>query len=123
MFQQERGMKTCDVPIAYVTKNSSCAISSRLLYTTTMLTGCIFWSFHSLLSLNNQFVNYFSSNYISPDVIVAFNCGLYRETGFQGSDSWGKTLPYLLKVLKTQFLLKIFHLTSIQYEIKRLGFL
>jgi len=46
-------------------------------------------------TLYHDYVN--SSNYISPDVIVAFNCGLYRETGFQGSDSWGKTLPYLLK--------------------------
>ena len=39
-----------------------------------------------------------SSSYIRPDVIVAFNCGLYRQTGFQGSDSWAKTLPCLLQV-------------------------
>lgn len=39
-----------------------------------------------------------SKNYIRPDVVVAFNCGLYRQTGFQGSDSWAKTLPCLLKV-------------------------
>jgi len=46
-------------------------------------------------TLYHDYVN--SSNYISPDVIVAFNCGLYRETGFKGSDSWAKTIPYLLK--------------------------
>ena len=39
-----------------------------------------------------------SKNYIRPDVVVAFNCGLYRQTGFQGSDSWAKTIPCLLKV-------------------------
>lgn len=38
-------------------------------------------------------------SYIRPDVVVAFNCGLYRETGFQGTDSWDSTIPYLLKVL------------------------
>ncbi|KAI9557473.1 hypothetical protein GHT06_017301 [Daphnia sinensis] len=38
-----------------------------------------------------------SKNYIRPDVVVAFNCGLYRQTGFQGSDSWAKTIPCLLK--------------------------
>ena len=30
-------------------------------------------------------------------MIVAFNCGLYRETGFDGTDSWAKTIPHLLK--------------------------
>ena len=34
----------------------------------------------------NVFFLFFGrKTYIRPDIIVAYNCGLYRETGFQGT--------------------------------------
>lgn len=39
-----------------------------------------------------------SKKYVRPDIVAAFNCGLYRSTGFEGKDSWGETIPALVNV-------------------------
>ncbi|CAG7728844.1 unnamed protein product [Allacma fusca] len=34
-------------------------------------------------------------SFVRPHIICAFNCGMYRKTGFNGEDTWSPTIPLL----------------------------
>ncbi|XP_071445081.1 myb-like protein X [Hetaerina americana] len=46
-----------------------------------------------------------SSSFKQPDIICAFNCGIYRVTGFNNQDTWGPTIKSMVKDINIPVLL------------------
>ncbi|XP_046405639.1 titin homolog [Ischnura elegans] len=45
--------------------------------------------------LYHDYVN--ASSFVKPDLICAFNCGIYRFTGYNNKDTWGPTIASMVK--------------------------
>lgn len=60
-----------------------------------------------------------SDSYVQPDLICAYNAGLYRNTGYNGMDTWEDTIESILK-LDTPIAITSYTSEEIAEDMKRL---
>lgn len=60
-----------------------------------------------------------SSKYTKPDIICAFNAGMYRVTGFNGEDTWGLSIQEMIKS-KVPLLITEYTSMELNYDLKRI---
>ena len=60
-----------------------------------------------------------SSQYTKPDIICAFNAGMYRITGFNGEDTWGLSIQEMIKS-KVPLLITEYTSIELNYDLKRI---
>ncbi|KAG8238204.1 hypothetical protein J437_LFUL018087 [Ladona fulva] len=57
--------------------------------------------------------------FTKPDIVCAFNCGIYRFTGFDKQDTWGPTMSSMLKYPNTPIILTAYTAVEAPKDVKR----
>jgi splicing suppressor protein 51 len=68
--------------------------------------------------LYHDFLN--SKNYKKPDLISAFNAGLYRLTDFEGKDTWSPTIEAMLKEPDIPVVVTEYTEQELPYDLQRI---
>lgn len=78
--------------------------------------GRLVFEYHARMT----YADYCRKCYIKPSIVCAFNCGLYRNTGFQGVDSWGPSIvPMLGKAPGVPLLLSAYTSREANLDVQR----